>query len=161
MHGRTPNKWCFFVTFNSVDIGTVSDQYSVFRYTSLILTGWNIYGYKVSKTYFFWKQPISSDFRGVNQILLVDLASAEKIILTIREDFSKILFSTTIFFISKKLRFFRKILSRFFEKNILFPELIFHFFLADGWDDFFPLMPNLPVEFFFNIENLEIAFQKK
>ena len=58
---------------------SVSDQVRV--------TGWNIYGNEVSKTYFFRKQTLSPDFRGEKTILLVDLASAAKIILTIREDF--------------------------------------------------------------------------
>ena len=46
--------------------------------------------------------------------------------------FFKNLFLNINFFISQKLRFFRKILTDFFEKIILFSEWFFYFFLADG-----------------------------
>ena len=78
-------------------------------------------------TYSFWKQTLSPDVRGEKTILLVDLASAAKIILTIREDFSNI-YLPTANFLSPKNSDFKKKLSRFFEKKYFFVHNLFFFF---------------------------------
>ncbi len=88
-----------------------------YRIYTTPLTGWNIYGNEVSKTYFFWKQTLSPDFWGEKTILLVDFASAAKIILTIREDFLNLCVKKTYSY-----RFFLYIcfFYNFFLKNNVF-----------------------------------------
>jgi len=52
------------------------------------MTGWSLFDSRLQKPTLFekFKHPISPDFRSEKQIPLIDLASAEKMSLTIREE---------------------------------------------------------------------------
>ena len=73
-----------------------------------------------------FNQSISPDFRSETKVLLVDLTSAEKIIATIREDFSKIYYSTSNFCLQKTQIFQKKIDS--FLKKIFSIQIYFFIF---------------------------------